>query len=262
MHKSITIFVIIVFPSLLCLACIPMSPANSIPAIKVPFALPWDLAHKDSSTVQDFMVTEDRFYQFQISFKCLAQEQSDICREILKNLRPFVGEGSHRYITKESQGTDRPIQVPQHTREEEQFLSRKGLLVGGSSTCVIGEHERLTGRPPGVVAEMVPDGVIIPVHLRIEHIDRSGVTSVHTDEVWETVGLSGHSSNELIRSITSIRLKPGKYRLHAKTTMETAIPTDIETRLVGTWNPKAAPVESLSTIIVSSVGKLFTEECP
>ena len=239
-----------------------MSSVNSPPPIKVPFELSWDLAHKNSSIVQDFLVTEDRSYQFQISFKCLAQDQNSTCPEVLKNLRSFVGEGGHRYITRESQGTDRPIQVPQHTREEQEFLKQKGHLVGGSSICVIGEHERLARRPPGIVVEMVPDGVIIPVHLRIEQINSIGTASVHTDEVWETVGVSGHRSNELIRPITSIRLKPGRYRLHATTTVETTIPNDIEARLMATWNPKAVPMGSLLPIIVGGMEKWFVGECP
>jgi len=57
----------------------------------------------------------------------------------------------------------------------------------------------------------VDTGLAIPVRLRVERRDESGVSSI-LDNVFTDHDLQGHAADHFSKRITRIRLKPGRYR--------------------------------------------------
>jgi hypothetical protein len=235
MRRNIVKYLMILLPCLPSFAFVAWS-SDSASALKLPFALRWDVAPKDSSITQDFIVKKDRTYQFEITFKCVAASIS--CS--FENLKKFVGEGAHHRLTKESADTDHPVVVPGNTRDELEFLKSGGSLVGGTyyKNHPLEKNQRFYAPPSGTVVRMLPDGVIIPIHIRIDQIDSTGVATLHTDKVQETTGFRASGQHGLVRAIAYVRLKPGKYRASANTTRETAVPQDVEIMFVATWDPR------------------------
>lgn len=189
-----------------CLACAGVSDVKLPPG----FLIPWNIALKDSAVEQEFVVTEYRPYGFNIAFKSMRMNVDR--HQETERMKTFTGQGHKNIVTKESANTDHPEVVIAGTPNEVQKRDEgvaKGLYV---------------------YKDLQP-GVIVPVHLRIEKVESSGGTMLHTDQVINTGGWYAAGIDGLIRKIADIKLRPGKYRLTVKTTQESPVPQDIVTSL-------------------------------
>jgi hypothetical protein len=176
------------------------------------FTIKWNIEPRDSVVEQDFVVTEYRYYRFEIKFSSTRDRNSVIADDELHRIRKFAGDGSYWYVTKDSASTDHPEVVIAKTPEE--------------------VHRRDEGIAKGdILYQAANPGVIVPVHIRIEQMDTGGTIMVHTDKVVDTENTERVIAGGLIRLIIEIKLKPGKCRLRANTLKETPLPPDMETFL-------------------------------
>lgn len=221
----------------------------------LPFTVKWDVSPKDSSIKQEFQVEKYRSYQFDIVFG-----HPKMSLEKLRELQKFTGDASYHRVTQESADTDYPVDVPEYTPEEREFLRKGGSLVGGTyfKNRQLKDNERLHAPPAGTVLRFTKAGagVAIPVHIKIEQIDNKGTSTVIIDKKVNTVGVVAHGlinhsallkrsapldpliTDKLERRITEMPLRPGKYRISIDTTKETTLPPDITTLLHAGWDPR------------------------
>lgn len=169
--------------------------------------IPWDIGPKDSIVEQEFILSQYRWYRLDIALLS-TRRHIDPLGETAR-MKTFTGDGTYGIATKESANTEHPVWIIPHTLEEGRRVAegiRQGIYV------------RRSGDP----------GVIVPVHLRIEQVDNSGATTLHTDQVFDTENYYGaHSTDGLLRKITNIKLRPGKYRFRVSTTKESSLPPNV-----------------------------------
>lgn len=182
--------------------------------VKLPpgFTIKWNIAPKDSVVEQEFVVTENWWFRFDIKFSSTRPPGSFNPVEEVERMKQFAGSGTSSVVTKESANTDHPEVVIARTPEEVDRRDegiRRGIYVWKATE----------------------PGVVVPVHLRIEHVNSSGATTVHTDEVVDTGNFYSAGSGGLFRKITIVNLKRGKYRVKASTIRDSSLLPDIETFL-------------------------------
>ena len=132
MPKSFTGFLAIPLLSVLGITFAAWPPDS--PGPKLPFAIHWNLAHKDNFAVEEFIAKEHRIYTFSVAFRYADKRSS---AEDFKKLEQFTGDASVHRVTKESAGTDNPVQVNEYTEDEEDFMKRGGILVGGATKTAL-----------------------------------------------------------------------------------------------------------------------------
>jgi hypothetical protein len=206
---------------------------------KLPLIIHWNVVKNGSLATEEFIVTEYRSYNFNLVFRYSERQRSV---EDFKKLEQFTGNGSYHRVTKESAGTAHPVDVPEFSQQEQDFLKNGGSFVGGTyfNDHPLGSNQRIHEPPPNTVFELTKDGagVIIPIYIKIELVDDRGGTKILTENVFDTKGITGSGSYGLERTITNVGLHPGKYLISVKTTKETAIPEGVETLLRVTWDPR------------------------
>jgi len=193
------------FPWMTTTACATSSDVKLPPG----FTIKWNIAPKDSLVEQEFVVTKDCWVRFDIKFSSTRPPGDPIGE--LERMKKFIGTGSSWIVTKESANTDHPEVVIARTPEEVQ--------------------RRDEGVAKGIYVYKAGPSVIVPVRIRIEQVDSAGTTTVHTDKLVDTENFDAAGSGGLFRKITLVNLKPGKYRVRASTTRDSALPPDIETFL-------------------------------
>lgn len=184
------------------------------------FEIKWNIAEKDSKVVQEFTVTEYHQYTLWIIFR--APTAGPDGRTVTSLMHVFTGDGQAQCYTKESVNTAHPVVVPANTPEE---IMR-----------------RTEGVRNGIyVWKATNPGVTIPVHIRIEHVDQSGTASLHTETIKDTEGTVAAGRGGLLRVIARLTLKPGQYRLVARTVRASEIPGWIEAAFMASLSPNTAP---------------------
>lgn len=237
MRRIASWFFVMMFSS----AAAAESPRYS-PGPNMPFAVHWNTA-ATSPISEEFIIKEHRLYTFSIAFRFITPNPSS---DDFRRLRTFVGDGSYYRVTKESAETEHPVQVHEYSDEEQAFLKSGGSLVGGDyfKTHPLKPNERLHEAPAGTVLMLTPTGKgkIIPIRLRIDEIGPDGsVISTTIDQTLKTAGITSSGQFGQKRTITNIRLRPGRYRVMANLTESVAVPDDIETLLIGGWDPRIKP---------------------
>ena len=201
---------------------IPNTACATSSDVKMPpgFTVKWNIEPKDSVVEQDFVVTEYRVYRFEIKFSSIRKPISGEEIEELNRIYKFTGDGRSQCYTKESVNTDHPVVVPANTPEE--------------------FNRRAEGVQKGIYVWKADNpGVIVPVHIRIEQVDSAGATTVHADKLVNTENIEGAVAGGLIRLIAEVKLRPGKYRLSARTVRESPLLPNMETFLRAAAIPKS-----------------------
>jgi uncharacterized protein DUF5625 len=193
---------------------------DSVPSIQteyVPpgFVVPWDIGKKDSCVSQEFRVTEYRYYSFQIAFR-RADNSMESGRELLK----FTGDGKAVMVTRETADTAEPS-IYSGTTPEDLHKLNEGILRGD------------------YVPRMERSGVMIPVHLKVEVLQDHRSSGVQFDQVVKTWNIEGSSPDGIVRMITTVKLRPGTYRVSATTVQGTSgLPPNVATLLRVSYRPE------------------------
>lgn len=192
--------------------------------LKVPpgFSAKWDLQPQGSEVATEFRVTEYRFYDIVMLFH---STRKPFTADDLQELYKFTGDGSIKAVTQESADSDNPSVAP--TRNPEDIRMRDEGLAAGKNVWT-------PARP----------GVTIPVHVRIEAVGAVAGATAMLDQDFSTrsiqgsfPGFSPSSPGGLARPITTVKLRPGTYKLQAKSLNATTVPADVETYLTVTYRP-------------------------
>jgi len=183
-----------------------------------PFLIAWDINSADSSISKVFSVTEHRYYDFLIAFQgAITGTSTEERLKQLRDLNKFTGDGGTVWVTKESADTDSPVVVSAGTDP--------GQLQEGIRT---GKY----------VARMQKSGVMIPVHLVVESLGTSGRDNVVVyDRIVKTWNIEAGSKDGVLRTIASVELRPGAFRVTATTAAATPVPANIRTALRVTYRP-------------------------
>jgi hypothetical protein len=197
-------------------------PNSNVLMVPPGFSAKWDVQPQGSELATEFWVMEYRFYDILMLFHSTLKP---FTVDDLKELYKFTGDGSMKAVTKDSADSDNPSVVP--TKTVEDVRSRDE----GIST---GRHVWIPAQP----------GVTIPVHLRVEGSSTVAANAVIVDQDFQTrdiqgsfPGFSRSSPGGLARPITSVKLRPGNYQLHARTLGPTSLPANVETYLTVTYRP-------------------------
>jgi hypothetical protein len=168
---------------------------------------------------QEFVVTARGLYDFELVF----QEPHDL--EAFRGLFYFTGDGSSVWVNRETADSDDPEIIKGNTPEA-YARQQQGIRSG--------EY----------VARMAHSGVMIPVHLRIEALNRGISTAVVYDKVINTWNIRGNAPEGICRSIASVTLRSGTYRITASTTQTTTLPSNLgKTLLRVGWRPNTSIFE-------------------
>jgi len=205
-----------------CLVIVASSASSSGPELPPGFIVQWDVSPKGSQIVQEFQVTEYRRYRFEIMFSPTSRSPGT---DELKRLREFAGDGLYTAYTKETAETDDPVIAPVKTPKElEEGIAR-------------GDYVWKFSHP----------SVVIPINFKIERITSTGARVVNTEKTIDTEGTEGGGpiSRELlvkgspplnplargglVRLITHVNLRQGRYRVSATTIRATTLPPNVET---------------------------------
>lgn len=202
------------------IVCLSSSYAKASPEElqELPLTKPWDASRKDNTLVQEFTVPHGIFNpvigaKFSIVFNDASGERS---MSRFQELEKFTGDGSGRFVTKESADSDNPVDVPRLTPEEEKALA---------NGQVVTQH----GLPyEGVsIFSKKGAGTIIPVHIVIEELGGE-IPKTIRDQVINTKGIYAG----LTREITYQKLEPGIYKLTLTPMQNIALPEDVSTSLI------------------------------
>jgi hypothetical protein len=186
------------------------------------FSAKWDVQPQGSELATEFRVTEYRFYDVLMLFHSTLKP---FTVDDLKELYRFTGDGSMKAVTKDSTDSENPSVVP--TKTVEDIRNRDEGISSG-------KYVRIPAQP----------GVTIPVHLRVEGLSKVATNALIVDQDFQTrdiqgsfPGFSPSSPGGLARPITSVKLRPGNYQLHARTLGPTSLPANVETYLTVTYRP-------------------------
>jgi hypothetical protein len=182
-----------------------------------PFLMAWDLKSADSSVIKVFVVTEHRYYDFQIAFQgAITASSSEARTQQLKEFEKFVGDGGSHWVTRESADTESPVVLSAAMNADQlQEMKQSGKYV----------------------ARMTRSGVMIPVHLVIKAQGTSGSNAVLYDRTVKTWNFEASSRDGILRHITSVELRPGTYRVVASTTQAISVPPNVNTLLRVSYRP-------------------------
>ena len=121
-------------------------------------------------------------------------------------------------------------------------------FTGDGSTHVVTKESADSDSPEGV-SRSTHSGVMIPVHLRIEKISGVAEPEVAVDQDFKTWNIAGSfpgfsrsSPGGLARQITSVKLRPGNYRLTAKGLSRISVPAGHDTYLLATYRVNTRPL--------------------
>jgi hypothetical protein len=179
------------------------------------FTVKWDMRRDDNEVVADFRVTEYRYYDFQILFHSTPADTQELFK--------FAGDGTSVLVAKDSADSDNPSVFvatnPDNPSEREQAIAAG----------------KYVWRPRH-------SGVMIPVHLRVERVSTAAVAQIDRDfRTWNISGsfpgFARASPGGLARQISSVKLRPGRYRLTAKTLSAIPVPAGRDTYLLATYRP-------------------------
>jgi hypothetical protein len=181
------------------------------------FTVKWDLTRDDNEVAAEFRVTEYRYYDFQILFHSTPGDTQDLFK--------FAGDGASVLVSKDSADSANPsifvATNPDNPNEREQAIAAG----------------KYVWRPKH-------SGVMIPVHLRVERVSTAAAPVPQIDQDFRTWNISGSfpgfspaSPGGLARQISSVKLRPGRYRLTAKTMSGIHVPAGRDTYLLATYRP-------------------------
>ena len=194
-----------------------VSPNEQAQLLRPPFSVKWNVGPKGSTVSQTFVLTQYRYFHFEIAFR-----RTDRRREIVTDpeLSKVVGDGSSVFMSRETADSDNPTIAPGYTPPSHE----------PGSNHVDDDDVRL--RPAHT-------GVMIPIHLRVELLKDGAPPVVQMDEVVKTWNFAHSSADGLNRSIASLKLRQGRYRVTAVAVRETPLPANLETVLMVTYYPKS-----------------------
>lgn len=201
-----------------------------ISADATPINQEWNIEPKDSRLTKEFTLTRYLAYDLTLEFIPL----HPIC-----NSAEAIKLGVFMY-------PDNKLAPPcTNTEHEEQLVlnafageASKGLYILKINKYMIfdtnekWEQAQELIKAGEAIWKHAKPGVIVPVHLKIERFDKNNVASIITDKNIDTEG--GTS-----RTVASLKLKPGRYRLNINTNKETILPPNIKTLLVLNAAPDA-----------------------
>jgi hypothetical protein len=186
------------------------------------FSAKWDLQAQGSEVVAEFRITEYRVYDVLMLFHSTIKP---FTVDVMKELFKFTGDGSTQVVTRESADSDKPVLAPYETVKD---------LRARSQGISEGRYVRIPAHP----------GVTIPVHVRVERVGAGVSEAAMIDQDFSTRSIQGSfpgfarsSPGGLARPITTVKLRPGSYRIRASTLGATAVPADVETYLTVTYRP-------------------------
>lgn len=220
--------------ALIFLALYPTDAAADVSAATLPLEVNWDVLTADLPFETEFIVSEHWLYEFIISFRYGDHRQGP---ENLRQLEKFTGDASYHRVTKESAETANPVEVPEYTKDELDFMATGGSLVGGNyfRNRPLNEKERWHEAPPNTVLTLTNSGagVEIPVHIKISRADTANGSGVIVDKIVNTKGFESRSGGklELNRLITKEELKEGTYRVVVSALKKTIAPPGVESAL-------------------------------
>ena len=173
------------------------------------FTVKWDMEREDSEVSAEFHIKKRRLYRIEILF-CPTSGS-------VVELFPFTGKGTRWLVRKEEADSDNPTAILEpHSPEAVEHIRSGEYVWTPSRKCVM-----------------------IPVHLKIERLSRGVDATVMVDRDCKTRGIvgsfpgfGGSPPGGLARKIATVGLRPGNYRLAARTLAPTAVPSNVETRLL------------------------------
>jgi hypothetical protein len=181
------------------------------------FTVKWDMNAEDTRISAEFQVRKYRYYDILILFEGHAGD----AREMFK----YAGDGTLVLVARESANNDNPSVIIATTAEEAR--SRDAGIAAGKYVWIL-KHT----------------GVMIPVHVRIEKLPLAAGDAAEVDRDFRTwsvqgsfAGLSRASPGGLARPVTSAKLRPGNYRITAKTLARISLPPGSNTHLLVTYRP-------------------------
>lgn len=182
-----------------------------------PFLAVWNLKSANNSVSKMFIVTEHRYYDFQIAFQGAITGPSNEARiQQLNEFKKFVGDGGFDWVTRESADTETPVVLSEAMNAHQQHQMMQS-----------GQY----------VARMTKSGVMIPVHLVIKAPDANGSFAILYDETIKTWNFEASSGDGILRHIASVELRPGTYRVVATSTQAISVPPNITTLLRVSYRP-------------------------
>jgi hypothetical protein len=186
------------------------------------FSAKWDLQQQGSGVATEFRVTEYRIYDIVMLFH---STRKPFTVDDLKELYKFTGDGSIKAVTKDSADSDHPTVAPNRNLEDIRMRD-EGLAAG--------QYVWIPAQP----------GVTIPVHVRVEAVGAVAGAAAILDKDFTTRSIQGSfpgfppsSPGGLARPITTVKLRPGTYKLQAKSLNATSAPADVATYLTVTYRP-------------------------
>jgi hypothetical protein len=188
------------FPWIAWSACI----ADSIPTVPPERSFEWDISNENSIIQKNIIVTEYRFYELLLEFHSSSHPMTAAEHE---QLVKFTGDGSFRTYTNDPVN---PLPVIAKTAAE---VQRMYELVR------TGEYILKPANP----------GVVVPIHVAVEMFDGTSdnIAMSIADETIDTMAIIAGGR----RLIKIVKLKPGKYRLTAKTVKASPLPPNCATFL-------------------------------
>lgn len=186
-----------------------------------PWQFQFDVSQKDSGLDEEFKVTEYRNYIFALQFEYKDREDKD-------RVRKLVGDGAYKVYTRESADTSHPVLVISKTKEEVQLY-----------------HQRISSGE--YVTRPTDRSGAVPIHIRV--LKKEQEEPPLADETVETLGYFTQGFNPsgtggyFERMITVLALKPGWYRIQARTTQEKERFKDVTTKLAITFHANAVTLE-------------------
>lgn len=178
----------------------PSLPEPDVPTVPPSRSFKWDISKKDSWIEKEFVVKEKRTYHFDIEFHF---------NGVLTDWHRFMGTGKLQYPEGGMFFTSDPLKPTRVSQQDAggsdrlSELYKKGLLVKKYS---------------------IP-GVIVPIRIRIEEIDSgTGNRTDVLDQTVNTEALSHAGGNVYSREISTVELKPGRYKIRAVTIIDVPLP--------------------------------------
>lgn len=189
-----------------------------------PFLAVWDLRSAGSSVSKRFVVTEHRYYDFQIAFQGAITGPSNEARvRQLNEFKKFVGDGGFDWVTRESADTETPVVLSEAMNAHQQHQMMQS-----------GQY----------VARMTRSGVMIPVHLVINAPGANGSIAILYDRTINTWNFEAGSGDGILRHIASVELRPGTYAVVATSTRAISVPSKVTTLLRVSYRPDTRQLEN------------------
>ncbi len=164
-----------------------------------------------------FVVTEHRYYDFQIAFQgAIPGPSTEAKIQQLNDFKKFVGDGGFHWVTRESADTETPVVLSEAMNAHQQHQMMQS-----------GQY----------VARMTRSGVMIPVHLVIKAREPNGFSAILYDRTIDTWNFEASSGDGILRHITSVELRPGTYWVVATSPQAIPVPPSVNTLLRVSYRP-------------------------